>query len=457
MEAQPLEWRRRIAIGKAARGEVKRSEHDQWAPSTQRADPIDTIVEAERDRIPLLIPVRHKRMAESALAYYRATAGVMAGDLAHTPTSGITVQLCGDAHLGNFGTYASPERRQVFDVNDFDETLAGPWEWDVKRLAASAVLAAHDNGFGNDLGREAARESVAGYRRAMLHFKGRDPLQIWYDDMPLDRMRAALPTKAERRYLEKFGAKARSKNSRRALARLTESGPDGLRIRNDAPLLIPLRDLPRILDPDHVRGALRGAYSSYEESLRDDRRELLRRYRVIDAALKVVGVGSVGLGCYIVLLQDAACGSPLVLQFKQAGDSALAPYLPVGKYGHGGKRVVAGRRLMQATSDIFLGWSTNADGTASYWRQFHDMKGSANVAAMPPEMLLRYANLCGWTLAHAHGRSGDYLAIAGYLGDGDTFDRAVAEFGVGYADQNQRDYDSFRQAIAEGRLAAASE
>jgi uncharacterized protein (DUF2252 family) len=362
--------------------------------------------------------------------------------------------LCGDAHLANFGSFASAERRQVFDVNDFDETLPGPWEWDVKRLAASMVVAARDNGLGKSAARDAAQTSVRAYQDAMGRFAQTPALQVWYAQLSLDQIRSAIPHKSDRKALDKAARKARSKNSQRALGKLTETVDGERRIRSQPPLLIPLRELAEHVDRDSLQAGVKANFSDYVQSLPMDRRQVLHRFSIVDMALKVVGVGSVGTRCWIVLLRGRDHGEPLFLQVKEASASVLEAHLAPSQFDHAGQRVVNGRRLMQASSDVFLGWSDTPDGSHFYWRQFHDMKGSADVAAMDADRLLHYGQVCGWTLAHAHARSGDSVAIAAYLGSGKSFSRSLTDFAVAYADQNQADYEAFQQAIADGRIEA---
>jgi uncharacterized protein (DUF2252 family) len=440
--------------GRSARADVPRSAHGDWAPSAGRADPVDILTRQDADRLPWLVPVRHARMAESSFAFYRGAAAIMAADLAGTPSMGESVQLCGDAHLSNFGTFASPERRQVFDVNDFDETLPGPWEWDLKRLAVSMVLAARDNGY-PDSGTEAAREAVAAYREAMAHFASADVLDVWYAQLSLDRIQRAYRSKADRKRVAAGAAKARSRNAERALGKLTETVDGQRRIKSQPPLLIPLREITHLAEREVLAAQIRSSFTHYLETLLPDRRELLRRFEVVDMALKVVGVGSVGTRCFVVLLAGRERGEPLFLQIKEATRSVLADHLPASPPDEHGRRVVTGQRLMQATTDVFLGWSQPEGGHHYYWRQFHDMKGSADVTAMNPGGLGNYGGFCGWTLAHAHARSGNASAISAYLGTGRALDRSLARFAETYADQNERDYEAFTQAIADGRIEAS--
>jgi uncharacterized protein (DUF2252 family) len=381
-------------------------------------------------------------MAASPFAFFRAGAAVMAADLAPTPTVGVSVQLCGDAHLANFGTYASPERRWVFDVNDFDETLPGPWEWDVKRLGASFVLAARANGLTDPRGRDLAVRTAGAYRRAMAGFARMSTLDGWYARVPMVRVDRAVPDHGPRR-LSRSGVRTRI--GRRALARLTEHHGGGMRIRSVPPLLVPLRELGDIgVDLDR---SVRENFEVYLSSVAPDRRHVLSRFRVVEAAVKAVGVGSVGTRCFVLLLVGRDHGEPLFLQIKEASRSALEPYAPSSVFGHQGQRVVAGQRLLQAANDIFLGWSQLQSGPHYYWRQFHDTRIVVDVDAMGARELSRYADVCGWTLAHSHARSGDAVTIAAYLGGGTVFDQAIGDFGVTYAAQTAVDHARFVAAV----------
>lgn len=443
----------RAEQGRAARSVVPRTSHAPFEPASGRADPVDILAAQDRGRLEFLAPVRHARMSESAFAFFRGSAAVMAADLAASPSMGATVQLCGDAHLSNFGTFASPERRQVFDVNDFDETLPGPWEWDVKRLATSVALAARDNGYGpKDV--VAARHTARAYRSAMARFAAAGALSVWYEQLSMDALAQALPSKADRKRLARSAEKASRRTSEKALGKLTETVDGQLRILSQPPLLIPLRELADHVDPEVLREEIRASFSSYADSLLPDRHELLTRFEVVDMALKVVGVGSVGTRCFLVLLRGRDHGEPLFLQVKEAMASVLEDHLPASEFENAGERVVTGQRLMQASTDVFLGWSQSQRDHQYYWRQFHDMKGSADVAAMNPDQLMRYGAVCGWTLAHAHARSGDAVAISSYLGKGRVMDKAIARFAVSYADQCEHDFTAYRQAINDGRISA---
>ncbi len=446
----------RKSDGKELREVVPRSSHGDWSPAADRPDPVEVITSQDTNRVQALVPIRHGRMAVSAFTFYRGAAKIMAGDLASTQSSGVNAQLCGDAHLSNFGSYASPDRRQVFDVNDFDETLPGPWEWDLKRLATSVVLAGRDNGFDKSAITTATTQSVAGYRQAMARFASQRTLDVWYAQATVDQIIAAAPKKKHRQQISKEAKKARSKDSLKALSKLAEHVDGKYRIRNQAPLLVPLRDLAHAIDPDALRDQVTASVESYRDTLADNRRVLFDRFELVDIALKVVGVGSVGTRCMIVLFQGRDEDDPLFLQIKEAEASVLEDHLPPSQYGERGERVVGGQRLMQASSDIFLGWDTIVDRRHHYyWRQFHDMKGSADVGSMGPKRLRNYATVCGATLAHAHARSADTIAISGYVGSGDSFDKAVTKFAFTYADQNDRDYAAFIAAINSGQIEAA--
>ncbi|MFF9345268.1 MULTISPECIES: DUF2252 domain-containing protein [unclassified Streptomyces] len=437
----------RSARGRAARKRVPRSSHGRWIPSSQRPDPLTVLERQAADRLPDLVPVRYGRMAASPFAFLRGAAAVMAADLGATRNTGLTVQLCGDAHLLNFGVYASPERTLLFDVNDFDETLPGPFEWDVKRLAASITVAALQNGSPRAKAHRAALVATEAYRTAMRRLAGLGELAVWYERIDADAL-SALARPRERDRLSRNLAKARRRTSLQALDKLTgRDGDGGRHIVEDPPLLERVPDLDRV--------GLGKIFSDYRSSLSEERRLLLDRYTFRDAARKVVGVGSVGTRCFVVLLEGRDDGDPLILQVKEAGRSVLEAYLPPTAYPHQGRRVVCGQRLTQAASDIFLGWMTGPEQRHFYWRQLRDMKGSAEVETMTPALLRDYARLCGRALARAHARSGDRIAIAAYLGSSDVFDRAVADFSLAYASQNADDYASLGAGIAAGMITAA--
>ncbi|MEU7060580.1 DUF2252 domain-containing protein [Streptomyces sp. NPDC046197] len=433
--------------GKAARRQVRRSAHAAWIPSADRPDPVAVLERQGRDRLPELLPVRYGRMIASPLAFLRGAAAVMAADLATQPHTGLTVQLCGDAHLLNFGLYASPERALLFDLNDFDETFPGPFEWDVKRLATSVAVAARENGHSDAEAHRAALEGVAAYRTAIRRLAGLGELAVWYERIGAESLLPLVRSARRRRRVESSLTRARRRTSLQTLGKLTEVVDGRRRIIHDPPVLEPAGV------PDGA--ALRKIFSDYRSTLAEDRRVLLDRYRYVDAARKVVGVGSVGLRCFIVLLTGRDADDPLFLQIKEARRSVLEEHLPPGPYVHPGHRVVAGQRLLQAASDIFLGWMTGPQGRAFYWRQLRDMKGSAEVAGMCPKELPVYAGLCGTALARAHARSGDRIAIASYLGGADTFERAVADFALVYADQTAADHAALGAAVAAGVVRAS--
>ncbi|MEU0412640.1 DUF2252 domain-containing protein [Streptomyces griseorubiginosus] len=433
--------------GRAARKRVPRSAHATWLPSLDRQDPVAVLERQGRDRLPELLPIRYGRMSASPFAFLRGSAAVMAADLASQPHTGLMVQLCGDAHLLNFGLYASPERSLLFDLNDFDETFPGPFEWDVKRLAASVAVAARENGHSEDKAHRAARGAVTAYRTAMRRLARMGELEVWYESVDADRLLPLVRSARRRRRVESSLTRARRRTSLQALGKLTETVDGRRRIITDPPLLEPAGA------PDMA--SLRKIFSDYRSTLPEERRLLLDRYRFVDAARKVVGVGSVGTRCFVVLLTGRDADDPLFLQIKEARPSVLEEHLPHGPYVHPGRRVVVGQRLLQAASDIFLGWMSGPQGRAFYWRQLRDMKGSADVVGMPPSDLTAYAVLCGTTLARAHARSGDRVAIAAYLGGADTFDHAVADFALTYATQTTKDHATLTTAIAAGVLRAA--
>jgi uncharacterized protein (DUF2252 family) len=457
----------RVAAGKEARAAVPRSSHAGWEPAPDRPDPVVLLKEQDATREPDLVPVRHGRMMVSPFTFYRGAAKIMAVDLRGTPRAGLGVQLCGDAHLSNFGVFASPERTLLFDLNDFDETLPGPFEYDVKRLAASFFIAGRNNGFSDGDSDSAALMSVTAYREAMSEFAQMGTLAVWYAHMPAEQVldvirRSATkqPRAQEKRGVkvaEKALEKARTRDSLQALEKLGEMVDGQYRIVSQPPIIVPARELQARygMDGDEVTHLVHDQLRDYRSTLDDDRRQLLERFEVLDIARKVVGVGSVGTRAFIGLLAGRDQQDPLFLQVKEATTSVLEDSLPKSRYRHQGERVVQGQRLMQAASDIFLGWTKGRDVTRHfYWRQLRDMKGSAEIEAMVPEGLRIYARVCGWTLARAHARSGDPIAIASYLGKGDQFDRAIADFARRYADQNDRDYEEFVAAVHAGSIEA---
>jgi uncharacterized protein (DUF2252 family) len=450
----------RAATGKTARSRAPRSSHGEWGPSVGREDPVAILEAQSESRVQELLPIRYGRMAVSPFTFFRGAAAVMAADLAVTATSGLRVQACGDAHLSNFGVFAAPDRRLVFDLNDFDETLPGPWEWDVKRLAASFEVAARDNGFKREQ-RDAVLLTVGRqYREAMRGFATLRNLEIWYARLDEDAIRAqidAAPRKVVAR-VEKGAAKARAKDSMRALDRLTERVDGELRIVSRPPLIVPIEELLAGEEQANLEAMVRQVIELYGSTLKDDRRRLLESYEFRRIAHKVVGVGSVGTRAWIVLLTGRDDEDPLFLQAKEAQASVLEPYAGRAEFDNHGQRVVEGQWLMQAASDSFLGWChvTGVDGRERdfYVRQLWDGKGSSDIEAMTPATMEIYARLCGWTLARAHARSGDPVAIGAYLGSGERFERAIAEFSRLYADQNEKDFEALKDAISSGRLQA---
>ncbi len=453
----------RAARGKAARSDAPRSSHARFAPHPKRPDPVELIETQSQARLPELVPIRYGRMLESPFRFYRGAAAIMAGDLAETPRTGITAQCCGDAHLLNFRLLASPERRLMFDINDFDETLPGPWEWDIKRLAASLAIAGRANGY-TDLERaDIVRATVRSYREAMRGFAGMRDLDVWYARIDADRLQALAARKLGargRRRMTRTLAKARTRDNLRAYGKLTRLIDGKRRIAPDPPLITPIDDLLPGRERDSVEAQIRGLIERYGRSLQSDRRHLLQQYRLVDTARKVVGVGSVGTRCWVILMLGRDDDDPLLLQAKEADPSVLAPHAGASEYDNQGQRVVSGQRLMQAASDIFLGWErvTGLDGRQRdfYVRQLHDWKAIAEPELMVPRGMRAFGEICGATLARAHARSGDRIAIAAYLGRSDVFDRALTEFAESYADQNERDHQALADAVRAGRVGAES-
>ncbi len=445
------------AEGKAKRGTVPRRSHGEWSPQPDRSDPVEVITSQNVDRLQWLVPLRHWRMSLSPFAFYRGAAKLMAMDLASTPRTGITAQICGDAHLSNFGMYGSPERKLVFDLNDFDETLPGPWEWDVKRLAASFVIAARHRGY-FDVERHLAVEAATAYRTAVGSFAAMGYLDAWYSHLPVKSINKAFAlekTKQEQKRSKKAVKKARTKDSLHALGKLTEEVDGVYRIVAQPPLIVPFRDITHPGRREEAQQMADDGFNGYIESLPDPMQVLLGRYTWVDGAIKVVGVGSVGTRSAIVLGQGRDAEDPLFLQIKEATPSVLEDHLAPSIYENHGQRVVEGQVLMQAASDSFLGWThSKINDTHYYVRQLKDMKGSPDVESATPKALGRFARLCGWTLARAHARSGHAAITAGYLGSSTVFDEAIGDFAMAYADQNERDYTEFRLAIDEGRIPA---
>jgi uncharacterized protein (DUF2252 family) len=453
----------RAARGKAARAQVPRDSHAVFDPPADRPDPIALLEQQATTRVPELVPVRWGRMMVSPFTYYRGAALPMASDLAITPVSGLAVQACGDAHLSNFGLFGSAERRLMFDVNDFDETLPGPWEWDVKRLAASLEVAGRDNQFPAKQRREIVIAAVSRYRQAMREFASMTNLDVWYAHADITELRAQFDSQLrarQRKYLDKGLAKARTRDSMQELTKLTRMADGRPRIISDPPLLVPVGELmPAQTDRAALEAQLKGLIAKYQRTLETDRRYLLQQYEFCDMARKVVGVGSVGTRCWIILMLGRDEADPLFLQVKEAEASVLSRFVGASKHANQGQRVVAGQRLMQASSDIFLGWQRIEAGLDErprdfYVRQLRDWKFSVEIELLRPEGLQLYAALCGWTLARAHARSGDRIAIAAYLGGSDVFDRAITRFAAAYADQNERDYQALVDAAKSGRITA---
>jgi uncharacterized protein (DUF2252 family) len=452
---------RRVARGKAARVEVPRASHAEFTAGADRTDPLSLLEGQGLTRVPELLPIRYGRMASSEFAFFRGAALPMASDLARTPRTGLTVQACGDAHLSNFGLFASPERNLVFDVNDFDETLPGPWEWDVKRLATSLEIAGRANGYPDKTRRGIVLAAVAAYRRSMRAFAGMDALQVWYARADADRIQALTTVSLrghQRKVLVRASTKAETRDNLGSLARFATVNDGVARLNAAPPLIVPLRDL--VVDPVEAEKTERGLHElvrAYGKSLEPERRVLLDRFQQVDIARKVVGVGSVGTRSWMLLLLEDG-QHPLFLQAKEAGPSVLEAFVGASEYENCGQRVVVGQRLMQAVSDIFLGWVRvkGIDGRTRdfYVRQLRDWKGSAEIETMLPDGMLAYGEICGWTLARAHARSGDRIAIAAYLGGSAAFDVAVREFAQSYADQNERDHQALLDAITSGRIAA---
>jgi uncharacterized protein (DUF2252 family) len=450
----------RAASGRAARSRARRSSHAAWEPPADREDPLAILERQARTRVPELVPIRYGRMAASPFAFFRGSAAVMAADLAPTPVSGLRVQACGDAHLSNFGAYAAPDRRLVFDLNDFDESLPGPWEWDVKRLAASFAIAGRENGFKRKERAAATLTAVYTYRDSMRAFASQRNLDVWYARLDVEALMGEIENEDPKavKNVRKGVEKARRKDSLRALEKLTHVVEGEIRFRSEPPLLVPAEELLADNDAGELRQTLLGVFDSYRSSLPTDRQHLLDGYSFRQIARKVVGVGSVGTRAWVLLLTGADEDDPLLLQAKEAEESVLEPYVGRSRFKNHGRRVVEGQRLMQAASDIFLGWcpAVGVDGRERdfYVRQLWDWKRSAEVERLTSRGLELYGRMCGWTLARAHARSGDRIAIAAYLGGGDSFDEAIAEFAERYADQAERDHEALVGAIDSGRIKA---
>ena len=476
-EVDHLEADERVALGRAARVTVPRSAQGAWEPAADRPDPVALLESQAASRVQELVPIRYGRMLVSPFTFYRGAALIMASDLSATPRSGITVQACGDAHLSNFGVFASAERSLIFDLNDFDETLPGPWEWDVKRLAASLAIAGRDRGFSDKERADVVLETAGAYRTEMAKLAGMRDLDVWYSRMDIEKVlqeigdelgltspkgaaKGAKGLSKVKARADKAVAKAKTKDSMQALEKLTEVVDGETRFVSDPPLLVPIEEVYPEEQGEALTEAFHGLLRSYRSTLQSDRQHLLSQFRFVNIARKVVGVGSVGTRAWVLLLVGSDGTDPLLLQAKEAQASVLEAFVGKSQYTNEGQRVVAGQHLMQASSDIFLGWErvTGLDGVERdfYLRQLRDWKGSADTDQMVPSGMAIYGRLCGWTLARAHARSGDRIAIAAYLGSGKSFDNAIAAFAETYADQNERDYDALAKAAAEGRIKVES-
>jgi uncharacterized protein (DUF2252 family) len=442
-EVAPLEQRR--AWGRALRESVPRSAHATWTPPTDRPDPIALLEGSDRTRVPHLVPIRYGRMLASSFAFFRGSAAIMACDLAQTLTTGLTVQLCGDAHLSNFGIYATPERQQVFDINDFDETLPGPWEWDIKRLVTSVLLAGKARGFASHVNEQAATHCVQSYHEQIWLCSAQHVLDMWYTSIDLARVLQTMQSSVQT-YFNREIARAQRRTSLQAFPKLAMEVEGQYHIKNDPPLITPLLD-------QAVRDRMQNVFEHYKTSLTDDRLVLLQRYRLTDMAWKVVGVGSVGTRCFILLLMGGSPADPLFLQLKEAQASVLEQYLGKSRYTNHAQRVVNGQKVIQGASDIFLGWTSDG-ATDFYIRQLRDRSISLDIESMTESDFIAYVGLCGYVLARSHARSGDAGRISGYIGKGFVFDNAIVEFAGRYADQVEHDYQALLAAVESGRIIA---
>jgi uncharacterized protein (DUF2252 family) len=436
------------ALGKSLRAKCPRASHADWKPPADRPDPIDLLKESSKGRIPHLVPVRYGRMMQSPFTFYRGAALNMAADLATTPATGLRVQACGDCHLLNFGAFATPERRVIFDINDLDETLPAPWEWDVKRLAASFVLACRNNGIDHSTTRDAALECVRSYRERMAEFSEMTVLDVWYAHIEMADVIPTIHNAAVRKRIQKRLANAEHRSVlEHDYPNLVDTAGQAPAIKDNPPLIYHWRGHGH----EEFSGHVQRAVGRYRQTLPEHRRALLNRFKLVDIAIKVVGVGSVGTWCAVMLMM-ASDHDPLFLQVKEARPSVLEAYAGKSAYANHGERVVIGCQLMQSASDLFLGWTVGDDGRHFYIRQLKDMKVRMLVEDFSPSVMVQYATLCGWTLARAHARSGEPAKISGYLGKSDAFDRAVAEFSIAYADQSERDHEAMLKAVRSGRL-----
>jgi uncharacterized protein (DUF2252 family) len=441
-----------VAHGKDLRQRTPRSSHAEWTAAKDRPDPIEILIRSSAHRVQHLVPIRYGRMLQSPFAFYRGAAAIMAADLARTPVTGLKVQLCGDCHLMNFGIFATPERHLIFDVNDFDETLPGPWEWDVKRLTASFVVASRHNEFKRGQVRDTVLACASSYREQMSRFAGMQAIDIWYERIDIEELLEHLPEKSFREQAEDEIRKAAHGGAEHDFPKLVDLEKDRPQIRDNPPLIYH----PRHAEAREFIEDLRQAFHRYRKTLPDERRVLLDRYVLSDHAVKVVGVGSVGTRCGVLLLM-AGAKDPLFLQVKEATTSVLEPYLGKSAYDNHGERVVIGQRLMQAASDLFLGWTNGRGGRDFYIRQLHDVKVKPMVEVYDPPTMCVYAEYCGWVLARAHARTGNPKLISEYLGNSDRFDESIADFAEAYADQNERDYGEFVRAVRKHRLRAVVE
>ncbi|MGO7754217.1 DUF2252 domain-containing protein [Rhizobium ruizarguesonis] len=443
----------RLAAGKALRDKVQRADHRLWKAQHDRPDPISILQETDADRFEELVPIKYGRMLQSPFAFYRGAAAVMASDLAHTPASGLKVQCCGDCHLANFGGFATPERNIIFDINDFDETLPAPWEWDVKRLAASVVLAARSIGLSDIKAQNCAEAGARSYRKRLCKFSELGPLEAWYQKVTDTDVIQSLPPGVQKFVRDRIDKVAAGSGSELDFPKLAGTVGGRVRIREQPPLIFH----PEQAKAPEFQSVLEAVFNDYRKTLSDDLRVLLDRHQVIDAAIKVVGIGSVGRRCWIALLMSAS-NDPLFLQFKEAGPSALERFAGESAYGHSGQRVVMGQRLMQPVSDIFLGWVTAPNGRQFYVRQLRDAKIKPLIESFDAEWMEAYAKACGWVLARAHSKGSNVTAIAGYLGaTNDVFDKAIAGFAIAYADQAERDHAALKSAVKKGKINVLTE
>ncbi len=439
----------RLAAGRELREKVPRSSHSRWVPPKNRADPVELLKESDCGRLPALLPIRYARMRESPFAFYRGAAALMAADLASTPVTGIRVQACGDCHAANFGGFGTPERQLVFDINDFDETLPAPWEWDVKRLAASIILAMREAGVAEHRCSDAALTAARSYRKHMREYAGMTALEVWYSHLSADLFIRNAETPDSRKRWQKLEVKATEDTSGHEFPKITAMKHGHIRIIDRPPLIYHPADMPAL------GKRIRQLFQRYRETLPEERRTLLDRYELVDVARKVVGVGSVGTRCTVTLLM-AGPHDPLLLQCKEARASVLAPYAGRSRYANQGERVVTGQRMLQSASDVLLGWTSDDQGHDFYFRQLRDMRMKIDIEGMSKQDWFEYVELCGWVLARAHARTGDPARIAGYLGKTEAFDEAIAKFAKAYADQTERDHASFLKAIRAGRIRARS-